>query len=50
VTAQQDKGIGDEPDPGFVVIDVKRSEEVAFIPAPDRAGFAACSLQRLALE
>jgi TolB protein len=50
VTAEQDRAIGDEPDPGFVVIDVQRSEELAFIPTPDRSGFAACSLQRLAVE
>jgi dipeptidyl aminopeptidase/acylaminoacyl peptidase len=48
VTAQRGVGIGDETDPGFVVISVDGDVAPVLIPTPERTGFAACSWQRLA--
>jgi hypothetical protein len=48
VNAQRGVGIGDETDPGFVVISVDGDVAPVLIPTPERTGFAACSWQRLA--
>jgi hypothetical protein len=50
VTATEGVAIGDEPNPGFVVVDVAGTVSPTFIPTPERMGFAACSWQRLASE
>lgn len=48
VTAELNVGIGDEPDPGFVVIPVDGLASPVFVSASGRSAFAACSWQRLA--
>jgi len=50
VTGIEGMGIGDEPDPGFVIVDISGTGGERFIPTPGRTGFAACSWQRLAAE
>ena len=48
VTAEENIAIGDEPDPGFIVIPVDGSASPVFVPASGRSAFASCSWQRLA--
>ena len=47
-TAEENVSIGDEDDPGFVILSVDGTRAPLFIPTPERQAFAACSWERLA--
>ena len=45
---RENVSIGDEDDPGFVILSVDGTRAPLFIPTPERQAFAACSWERLA--
>jgi TolB protein len=49
VSAERNVAIGEEDEPGFVLVRLAGDAAPELIPTPARKGFAACSWQRLAL-